>query len=272
MPVAPRYLAGPGFDTDYALNVLIEKRSWPHHTDPDLGNVFIHSPCGRVDVAFMGDYLSPWQIRVSREPMEEPAWFAAWSGAAPPEIVGAFLETLADTLENLPDQLTSSRSPYLVKEATRPLDQAGWNKHIGDTTTTLTPYGDHAELAGLSIQRRPEPWQDEEFEPYAETITMWGGPKKSHAHWKAEFTTGTPLHLIAAATRSLITPAPVERNREDLDPAVLPYLNSSAPPSSRAAAARAASPAAAGVATAVVAAPPAAVHRETTAASHSPKR
>ncbi|MGA5704501.1 DUF317 domain-containing protein [Peterkaempfera bronchialis] len=239
------------------------------HQDLDAGNTFIHSPCGRVDVAFMGDYLSPWQVRVSREPMEEPAWFAAFDGATPPEIVAAFFETLADTLENLPEQLTQSRSIYIA-EAARLLEQAGWDKEVTDTHTRMTPTGEHAGLAGLAIQRRPEAWQNEEFEPYAEPITMWGGPKGGDDRWQAKFTSDVPLHLVAAATRSLIATAPVERYREDLDPAVLPYLTSPAPsPSARAAAARAASPvaAAAGPGTAsVVSAPPAAVQRDPAAA------
>ncbi|MFI9787298.1 DUF317 domain-containing protein [Kitasatospora sp. NPDC051984] len=176
IPVAPRYLAGPGYDTDQALEVLYKKRGWPIHQDLDAGNTFIHSPCGRVDVAFMGDHLSPWQVRVSREPMEEPAWFAAFDGNTPPEIVAAFFETLAGTLENLPDQLTQSRTIF-VTEAARLLEQAGWDKEVTSTHTHITPNGEHAGLAGLSVQQRPEAWQDEEFDPYSEPIIMWGGPR-----------------------------------------------------------------------------------------------
>ncbi|MGW2542011.1 DUF317 domain-containing protein [Kitasatospora sp. NPDC001574] len=224
VPVSPRYLAGPGHDLSHAFTVLIDKRGWPHHHHDEEGNHFVHSPCTRVTAAFLGDHLRPWQIRVSAEPMEEPAWFGAFDGSTPPEIVAAVLETLADTLEHLPDQLTANRSPY-TKEATRTLEQAGWDKTVDDTHTTLTPPGGRARLAGLSIQRHPHPWQGEEFEPYAETTTLWGGPKDSGAHWDAVFTRDTPLHLVAAVTRSLITPAPVLRHPEDLDPAVLPHLS-----------------------------------------------
>ncbi|MFF2146640.1 DUF317 domain-containing protein, partial [Kitasatospora sp. NPDC058190] len=172
---------------------------------------------------------------------------------------------VADTLEHLPDQLTASRSIY-VKEATRHLEQAGWDKQVTDTHTRLTPAGEHAELAGLSLQRHPEPWQGEEFEQFAETITMWGGPKGS-ARWEAKFTRDTPLHLVAAATRSLVTPSPVERYRDDLDLAVLPYLASpDRSRSTRAAAARATSTTtAAGHGAAVVVAPPAAAQRDAAA-------
>nr|WP_255358046.1 DUF317 domain-containing protein [Kitasatospora sp. NRRL B-11411] len=229
----------------------------------------MHSPCGRVDVAFMGDYMSPWQVRVSREPMEEPSWFAAFDGNTPPEIVAAFFETLADTLENLPDQLTQSRSIHIA-EAARLLEQAGWDKEVTGTHTRITPKGEHAGLAGLSIQRYPEAWQDEEFGPYAEPITMWGGPKGGADRWEAKFTRDAPMHLVAAATRSLITTAPVERYQEDLDPAVLPYLtgpNTAA--SARAAAARTASPvaSAAGPGSANVVSAPAAVQRDAAAAT-----
>ncbi|MEY9961769.1 DUF317 domain-containing protein [Streptacidiphilus sp. MAP5-52] len=220
--------------------MLTAKRDWPHHTDRDTGNFFVHSPCGRVDVAFLGDYFDPWQIRVSAEPMDDPSWFASFHGNTPPEIVGAFLETLADTLEHLPDHLTSSRT-HLVREATRALEQAGWTKEITSTHTAMKPPGEHAHLAGLTVQQHPYPsWMGEDFSPDAGTITMWGGPKGSGAHWTARFTTDTPLHLIAAATRSLTTNAPVPRHREDLDPAVLPYLTDpAARPSSRTDAARA---------------------------------
>ncbi|WP_416971578.1 DUF317 domain-containing protein [Streptomyces sp. 4F14] len=266
--VTPGHLAGPE-DAAPALEVLYKKRNWPIHEDLDAGNTFVHSPCGRADAAFIGDYLSPWQVRVSREPMEEPAWFAAFDGNTPPEIIAAFFEILADTLENLPDQLTQSRAIYIT-EAVHLLEQAGWDKEVTATHTRMTPKGEHAGLAGLSIQQRPAAWEDEEFGPYAEPITMWGRPKGSDDRWEAKFTRDVPMHLVAAATRLLITTAPVERYEEGLDPAVLPYITGpNTAPSTRAAVARAASPAAAaaGPGSAGAVSVPAAVQRDAAAAA-----
>ncbi|MFI9787297.1 DUF317 domain-containing protein [Kitasatospora sp. NPDC051984] len=88
--------------------------------------------------------------------------------------------------------------------------------------------------------------------------------------WEAKFTRDTPMHLVAAATRSLITTAPVERYQEDLDPAVLRYLTGpNTAPSTRAAAARTASTAAAVAVpgSASIVSAPAAVQRDTAAAA-----
>ncbi len=218
--VSPRYLAGPNGDSDAALHLLMTKRAWPHHTDPETSNLFISSPCGRVRVAFMGDYLDPWQISVSCEPMAAPTWMARYSGRTPPEIVGAFLETIADNLNQLPETVLDRRS-YLLKDSTRILEQAGWERKFAfKEEVVAAPDG----LAGLTIRRVPEAWENEEFDPYDETSILWAGPKGSTARWEAHFTSNTPPHVIAAATRPMVTTAPVERYRQDLDPRLLPNM------------------------------------------------
>nr|BEK67578.1 hypothetical protein KPHV_48050 [Kitasatospora purpeofusca] len=218
--VSPRYLAGPNGDSNAALHLLMTKRSWPHHTDPETANLFISSPCGRVRVAFMGDYLDPWQISVASEPMHAPTWMARFSGNTPPEIVGAFLETIADNLNQLP-QMVFDRRSYLLKDATQLLEQADWKRQYTFKGATVTaPDG----LAGLTVRRVPEAWETPEFSPYDETWILWAGPKDSTTRWRAHFTDGTPPHVIAAATRPMVSPAPVDRYRQDLDPRLLPNM------------------------------------------------
>ncbi|MEU9041422.1 MULTISPECIES: DUF317 domain-containing protein [unclassified Kitasatospora] len=257
--VAPRYLAGAGGDPGDALNLLIKKRNWPHHTDPENSSLFISSPCHRLRVAFMGDYLDRWQLVASADPMGAPDWMARFDGRTPVEIVGAFLETIAGDLEEYPEQVFNRRS-YLVRDATRLVEQAGWKREFTANVIPLTaPDG----LAGLEVRRVPTGLA-KEFEPYDETVMLWAGPEGTPAYWEAHFTKGTPLHVIAAATRPMITPAPVRRHRADLAPEVLPHLTSARSEhraSSRAQAARTASPAAQAAGGAVVA-PAAAVTHE----------
>ncbi|MFJ3217399.1 DUF317 domain-containing protein [Kitasatospora sp. NPDC086801] len=220
---------------------------------------FISSPCHRLRVAFIGDYLDPWQLVASSEPMGAPDWMARFDGRTPVEIVGAFLETIAGDLEEYPEQVFNRRS-YLVKDATRLVEQAGWKREFTANVIPLTaPDG----LAGLEVQRVPTGLA-KEFEPCDETVMLWAGPKGTPAYWEAHFTRGTPLHVIAAATRPMITPAPVRRHRADLAPEVLPHFTGARGEhraSSRAQAARTASPAAQAAGGAVVA-PAAAVTHE----------
>lgn len=257
LDVSPRYLAGAGDEPGEALDLLTKKRNWPHHIDPETSSLFISSPCHRIRVAFMGDYMDPWQIVASSEPMDAPNWMARFSGYTPVEIVGAFLETIAGNLDQFPEQVFNRRS-YRVKDATQLLEQAGWKREFtGNVIPVTSPDG----LAGLTIRRTPEPWEAEEFDQYTETVTLWAGPKGTSARWEANFTHGTPLHVIAAATRSMITPAPVQRHRGDLEPSCLPSMTIApmATATDRAQAARSSSPAAraAGASVPVLSAPPA---------------
>ncbi|MGK4581641.1 DUF317 domain-containing protein [Kitasatospora sp. HPMI-4] len=219
--VAPRYLAGAGDEPGDALDLLMEKRAWPHHTDPETSSLFISSPCHRIRVAFMGDYLDPWQLVASREPMDAPDWLARFGGNTPVEIVGAFLETIAGNLEQHPEEVFNRRS-YLVRDATRIVEQAGWKREFTANVIPLTAPGG---LAGLEVQRVPTGLA-KEFGPYDETVKLWAGPKGTRAYWEAHFTNSTPLHVIAAVTRSMTSPAPVRRYLTDLAPEVLSYLTS----------------------------------------------
>lgn len=162
--------------------------------------------------------MAPWQVTASEYPLALPDWLAAFDGSTPPEIVGAFLTTVADNLETIPDR-TFQMNLHFVDTAIAPLRQAGWRVSGGEYDTTVdAPSG----LAGVIVHRRPQPWQAEEFDSYDETWRMWAGPPEER--WSAEFSRDTPLPLISAAARSLIATGPVERYRADLHPASLSHL------------------------------------------------
>jgi len=219
--VAPRFLAGAHCDTDAPLDLLIKRRQWPHHDFEEDGSLFISSPCHRIRVAFRGDYLQPWQIAASEEAMEAPSWLADFGGSTPPEIVEAFVETLADNLDNTPERVFASPNRY-VETAIAPLRQAGWEVRFTGTHTTVTePSG----LAGLNIKQFPGP-RSEEIDALDTTFTIWAGPRDGDhdARWEARFTRDTPLQLVAAATRSLITGKPVMRYPADIPRDCLPYV------------------------------------------------
>ncbi|MEY9848498.1 hypothetical protein ABH940_005601 [Streptacidiphilus sp. BW17] len=214
--VSPRYLAGPRVDPAVAFDQLTSTFGWiSHSTDESL---FYTSPCHRVRAGFLGEAMAPWQITASEYPLAPPDWIAAFDGTTPPEIVNAFLTTVADNLETVPDR-TFQMNLHYVDTAIAPLRQAGWSVRIGDHDTTVdAPSG----LAGIIVHRHPQPWQAEEFDPYDETWRIWAGPPEER--WSAEFSRDTPLPLISAAARALIATGPVERHREDLHPACLPHL------------------------------------------------
>lgn len=214
--VSPRYLAGGNADPGIALDPLASEHGWI--SQPTDDGVIYTSLCQRVRAGFLGEAMSPWQVAAAEYPLAPPDWIAAFDGRTPPEIVGAFLATVADNLQAIPER-TFQMNLHRVDVAIAPLRQAGWTVAIGDHDTTVdAPSG----LAGVIVHRRPQPWQSEEFDCYDETWKIWAGPPEDR--WSAEFSRDTPLPLIAAATRSLIATAPVERYLADLHPACLPHL------------------------------------------------
>ncbi|MFJ4676851.1 DUF317 domain-containing protein [Kitasatospora sp. NPDC088783] len=214
LAVAGHCLEGPGSSGDVrqALRVLTGERGWPYHHNPDVGHAFVSSPCGLVHAGYLPDHHWPWKLDVTDGPFQLPRWRAEFSPQTPPVVVAAILDTVARTLESDPDRLTGTTRD--VAEATCVLAAAGWKTEHTDIRTTLTSPKPRAGLAGLSIQRHPEPWQDPDLDRYEDTIVLWCGTEDSPDRWSVDFTRDTPMHLVAAATRVLVEPlAPLVPHR-----------------------------------------------------------
>ncbi|GAA2092166.1 hypothetical protein GCM10009759_17600 [Kitasatospora saccharophila] len=206
LAIAEHCLEGPRDpgDARRALHVLTGERGWPNHHSPETEHTFVASPCGLVHVGYLPDHFWPWKLDVTDAPFQLPRWRAEFSPQTPPLVVAAILDTVARTLESAPDRLTGTTRD--VAEAASVLARAGWRtKHTGIRTTVTSPKP-RAGLAGLSVQRHPEPWQGDELDRYEDTITFWCGADNSPARWTADFTRDTPTHLVAAATRVLVHP------------------------------------------------------------------
>jgi len=214
--VSPRYLAGASVDIDAALEPLTSKHGWIEQRVED-GILYI-SPCHRVRAGFLGEAMHPWQIVAEEYPLAPPEWMASYDGRTPPEIVAAFLETVADNLAAIPERVvepTYNRTDV----ALAPLRQAGWTIAVGANETTVTAPN---RMAIVTARRRPRAGRGEQFDQYDETWEIEAGPPGER--WSGCFSRDTPLPLVAAATRSLLATAPVERHLGDLDPSCLPHL------------------------------------------------
>ncbi|MFD7645095.1 DUF317 domain-containing protein [Kitasatospora sp. NPDC059795] len=204
--VARHCLAGPGSHAEarQALHILTGARGWPQHYDPETENSFVSSPCGLVHVGHLPDHFWPWKLNVADSPMQLPRWRAEFSPQTPPVVVSAILDIVARTLETDPDRLTGTTLD--AAEATAVLVRAGWKTEHTGTHTLVTSPDPQPGLAGLSVQRHPEPWQDDPLDQFEDTVALWCGAPDSPERWSADFSRDTPMHLVAAISSELVPP------------------------------------------------------------------
>ncbi|UGQ10952.1 DUF317 domain-containing protein [Yinghuangia sp. ASG 101] len=216
--VTPRYLAGTGADLDAALRPLFAA-GFVHHIGDD-GEVFAHSPCHRIRVAFLPENEEPglWHVTASRSPVSPLDWKAVFDAEVPVEVVTAV--TTAVIAELAAERGQRHLTLPVDTSVWRPLRAAGWQpapaRH--NQTRLVSPDGYASFLCN-----RSEVEYGEEMGP---------GPYTWHASIGVgritsdiTFTGETPIHLVAACTAALADPAPVIRTRNSIRRYLLPHLD-----------------------------------------------
>ncbi|MCX5314752.1 DUF317 domain-containing protein [Streptomyces sp. NBC_00154] len=209
--VSPRYLAGSNGAGDVGFAPVAQ---WPHHyLDEGPCQLLVTSPDQRVRIGWFGDDFELWKITASKEAVSAPRWMATFNHVTPAEIVAGLITALAHDYAEADAYDGNGRflaSPSLYwADAVRPLTDAGWTRDGGaerGTVEIIAPDGQ----AGVLIDNRLSGWDDE-------TVTLWAGPPGWGTRAEAVFTARTPSHLIAATAAAMTDPAPVIRERHQLD-------------------------------------------------------
>lgn len=224
--VSPVYLAGRGNPAAIS-NALYAHRDWGW-TSTDTGQVFV-SPRHDVHVAYLPHSRDGgWRITRYHEPLGMPAWSATFSRNTPSEITSAFTDALVECLE--------SDHPHPWDHG--PNDQAGlpgdvlaergWrNAHTAMDISQHSPDG-HAYFS----QRAFDIDDNAELEGDGRAMwTMYACVNEVNGErWHADFTTRTPLYLVAQTVRAFSSLQPVERPRSGIPERNLPYVTTAPAP------------------------------------------
>ncbi|MBD0688274.1 DUF317 domain-containing protein [Streptomyces sp. CBMA123] len=215
-------------DTEDPTIAVEPLRDW-RHTEDELGNMTLHSPCGRVSVAHTPEHrpdqrwTSPWTITATGDgsPWSSSkedciSWTARFTTHTPTPVVAAVTVALAEALRRLdveevwddfesspepsftphrryrPDPVPGSRDPALAHAQLR---LSGWHK-------SDLPHRDRSSTSPVGVKLwsvlRGEP-SSLDIVPLAEAWTLDGGDPP--ALWSATFSPDTPTFLITAAAR-----------------------------------------------------------------------
>ncbi|MFF2657349.1 DUF317 domain-containing protein [Kitasatospora sp. NPDC058032] len=204
--VSPRRLAGPGTGAD----LLPEASALWHRTRPGR----LDSSCGRARI----ETPPGGGVRVSAGPDgpgQRLAWTAEFTGAVPPEIASAWLDSLTDSLAADIDLGTgASFGPgpgASIGDALRPLTSAGWNVHTDDADLHLVAPDGHTTARITHGLLTPATTTDRALAHTAHwgaSVDCAGAP--GH-RWRAAVSSLTPLHLVGALAVAVTDPAPVPR-------------------------------------------------------------
>ncbi|MFB4193361.1 DUF317 domain-containing protein [Streptomyces carpaticus] len=213
--VSPVYLAGTG-DSSSITTLLDNAEGWTKTAVEDRYS--FSGPHETLGIVHLPDHLSGgWKITA------EPSWMASFSRRTPAEIVLAFTTTLLNGLPSQHRDYLVGGPRYHPATPATTLKERGWEP---ETTTRAHHQRSPDGYAALSI-RLGSPDFDAELagEAPAQWAMHGGIPKVPELNWHADFTRGTPLYLLTAATRALSTPTPVRRNVSDFPIGHLPYLD-----------------------------------------------
>lgn len=208
--VAPRYLAGSNGTGDAGFAPVAH---WPHHhLDDGPCQLLVTSPDQRIRIGWFGDDFELWKITAAEDALSAPRWSASFNHVTPAEIVAGLTAALAHDYAEADAAEGNGRflaSPSLYwADAVQPLTDAGWTRGAAErgTVEIVAPDGQ----AGVVIDKRLSGWNDE-------TVTLWAGPPGWGTRAEAVFTARTPSHLIAATAAAMADPAPVVRERHQID-------------------------------------------------------
>ncbi|GJF32667.1 hypothetical protein KNE206_53670 [Kitasatospora sp. NE20-6] len=209
--VRPVYLAGDRYTGDFALQPLFELPGIQRHHD-ELGNFYLATGDGRIRLGFIPeqDWDTLWQIAVAPAPFAEPRWTASFSEATPTEIVTAVTTELARMYRPEDDTWLTERTAGPA-EWTAPYTTVGWTQDPRDRgRLTLTSPDGHITAvhswSPLSPSEAEQAGQDGRY-----TLST-----RSNTGWYGRFSSRTPARILAAATTTILDPAPVIRYRSEL--------------------------------------------------------
>ncbi|MBF9071759.1 DUF317 domain-containing protein [Streptacidiphilus fuscans] len=215
--VSPLYLAGSTAIGDPGLQPILDLN--PVRERDDLGNLSLRTRCGRVRIAYEPeqDWDTLWKIAVrsaadGASPFDPPLWCANFSTDTPTEIVTAVTHALADAIRTLPtdmelDAATLDEPAYGDDGPLDVLWGRGWR----------TGRADHAWTAASRDGFAHASWQRRPLEPeWAEQVGQdgrWylGASHGRHLGWYGRFSSGTPVTVVTAAARAMVSPDPVRR-------------------------------------------------------------
>lgn len=209
--VSPMYLAGSDWTGDAGFAPVAQ---WPHHQlDEGPCQLLVTSPDQRIRIGWFGDDFELWKITAAEDAVAAPRWTATFNHVSPPEIVAGLTTALArDYAEadaHHDDPRFLAKPSYFWADAVGPLTTAGWTRDGAaerGTVEIVAPDGH----AGVLIDNRLSTWDDE-------TVTLWAGPPGWGTRAEAVFSASTPSHLIAATAAVMANPAPVVRERHQVD-------------------------------------------------------
>ncbi|GGR03578.1 DUF317 domain-containing protein [Kitasatospora griseola] len=213
--VRPRYLAGPG-DREAVDAVFEPLRGWRVVAlGPYLTEVVATSPCHRVRVGYRPDREQSWQVTAALDPFAVPTWRGGFSRATPPEIVGAFLGALSDSLQY--DAVSDTTGTFVSLEGTladanEAHSEAGWPTVCADGRWLTT--SDDGE-----VEYEVGPLVDPAVEMASDVqsgFTWRVASGDPDVGWTAGFSSCTPLHLIAAVNGAVADSSPLVRTSDDL--------------------------------------------------------
>jgi len=221
VPVAPRYLAGPGTGPrpGPAFDHLLAS-GWRLDTALHTGNSVATSPCHRLRVGYGSTPHSPhpWQIGATRDVFGVPEWRASFGVDTPPEILTAFFNSANRFLDALgiddDDQLFRPE-PADLATTVAPLTEAGWRTHRmpWDITRFTSPNAQ-------AVLHWREGFTSNHLTEMSAGQTLWWlevAPQQRHAAWDAYLTFRTPHQLVSDLLQAVVAPEPLMR-----DPRILP--------------------------------------------------
>ncbi|MFD8847599.1 DUF317 domain-containing protein [Streptomyces sp. NPDC059604] len=183
--IQPRSLAGGG-DVRH-VSEFLRASGWRDKSKKG-GPLTMESPDRTVRVSY-DPYTLPggWAIRGAATGHTEQ-WWAHLGQQTPVEIVAG----LTDALTRPP----SAHAPT----AWAPLEEQSWRARFeGEHYTATSPDG--------------SAWMQYRQSPGGEAL-WWTGAKDEHGNgWTAQFSSGTPIHLVQAFSAELASPEPVMRPR-----------------------------------------------------------
>nr|WP_237535774.1 DUF317 domain-containing protein [Streptomyces sp. SID3343] len=195
-----------------------QDHGWARESDT-AGGDYLASPCRRVQIAHRPErgLTFSWQISAADRPLGPARWEALFDEGIPDETVHAFLDTLAQDVDDGHDRFLNGAT--LPGIAYGPLLAAGWEPTVGDRPGVLgdgprviTAPRDTAQL----VHQGHLPDDTRIVRDHRYHWEVRGGDPFWDPTWRAAFAGAVPTHLIAAVTTELADPRPVARTADQL--------------------------------------------------------
>ncbi|MGW2544720.1 DUF317 domain-containing protein [Kitasatospora sp. NPDC001574] len=209
--VSPRRLAGPGTEAVPLPDIsALWHRTGPQRVDSSCGRARIATPPGgglRADAGPAG-------------PGQRLAWHTEFTGAVPPEIATAWLDSLTDSLSADIDLGTDASvvpgPGTSIGEAIEPLTSAGWHLYTDDADLHLVARDGHTTARITHGLLGPSTTTAQALAHTAHWGVRVDSAGSPGHRWHATASSLTPLHLVHALALAVTDPAPVLRHPDHL--------------------------------------------------------